>query len=169
MGYTNYFEPSRAFTDDEWNYFTLYAERLFDIALDPLKHGINDVRACVFIAGEDGVTRTTPTIDHDEVAFNGQDNDAHESCFVSRNGTSDYCKTERKPYDPYVVALYLLAREALCHCAEVRSDGEDEEGWDDFPRLLVNTALEGASKPEEPEATSHKPKPFRFADLHASR
>jgi len=66
-----------------------------------------------------------------EVAFNGVDEDAHESFIFSRRpNDADFtscCKTARKPYDDVVTAILLAAKKHFRDDIEITSDGYGDD------------------------------------------
>jgi len=65
---------------------------------------------------------TAPEVTTSSIAFNGVDDDGHETFYIDlENGGGDFCKTAEKPYDEVVTAI--LIRAAITLGAEVRSDG----------------------------------------------
>ena len=60
--------------------------------------------------GWDGTTDTEAEFSHKEVSFNGVGDDSHESfAFTLDANGSEFCKTNRKPYDALVTACLILA------------------------------------------------------------
>ena len=107
MGYTHYWRQLRDFTDTEWNELARltrlitegWPARNLTATLDPAEFNI----------------------DNEEIRFNGIGEDGHETFILTkkkrakmdyeeqeaydRQGAFEFCKTARKPYDKYVVAV----------------------------------------------------------------
>lgn len=100
MGYTHYWEKPKPFTEENWKAFQEECKKVFEETEIPLADG----------SGESG---TSPKISDSIVAFNGVDEDSHESCAISKLsnlGFEDFgfCKTAEKPYDKIVVKILNL-------------------------------------------------------------
>jgi len=108
MGYTHYWRQLRDFTDTEWQELTRLAKL---ITADG--QGI--------LANEYDEGNSKPTIDSEQIRFNGIGKDGHETFLITKKkrakreyeeqeaydkkGAFDFCKTAHKPYDKYVVAV----------------------------------------------------------------
>ena len=116
MGYTHYWAV-KDFTDTQWSEFQAHARKVFRRA----------ARAGIKIRGWDGTG--SPEVSADRIAFNGADDEGHETCSIKRTDTDrDFCKTARKPYDTVVVALLTIG--ARMGCMEWSSDGDPEDHAD---------------------------------------
>lgn len=107
MGYTHYWTQQRDFARKEWE----------TVAAD-LRTIITYAQHECGIALGDGMgdAGTSPQVSDDVVVFNGVGKDSHETLIIRRairtkpdyegetDLASDFCKTERKPYDPVVTA-----------------------------------------------------------------
>ena len=112
MGYTHYYRNKPAFTDEQWSAFCVEVRQLFQ-----------SYRGVVALGNGHGEPLSSPYIGRDEIAFNGIDDDSHETAFVSKfRDEFQFCKTARKPYDEVVVKFYKLIRKYL-PTTELMSDG----------------------------------------------
>ena len=99
-----------AFTDTQWKAFQKDVKELLKATTIPVANG----------HGTDG---TSPVFDDECIAFNGVEDDAHETCYVSKAEKEfEFCKTAHKPYDSLVVEVYKLVRKYLPD-TELSSDG----------------------------------------------
>ena len=108
MGYTHYWRQLRDFTDTEWQELTRLAKL---ITADG--QGI--------LANEYDEENSKPTIDNEQIRFNGIGDNGHETFIITkkkrakreyeeqeaydRQGAFEFCKTAHKPYDKYVTAV----------------------------------------------------------------
>lgn len=124
MGYTHYIQPTRKLTDQEWATLTARAKRILANSTVPL-------------ADWDGTGR--PEVSKKRIAFNGVDDDSHESCVILRDEVGfSFCKTARKPYDPIVGAIYL-AFQAIHGGSILSSDGDmNGEEWEEAKQILLD-------------------------------
>lgn len=109
MGYTHYWNHD-GFSDEAWEKFLSDAKEIFARN--------KDILANMF--GEKG---TRPEITNTRIAFNGIEDQSHETCQITKKGIKfDFCKTALKDYDPVVVEILKAARKhnpTMC----LRSDG----------------------------------------------
>lgn len=118
MGYTHYWNQSRAFTTKEWEKIANYADRVILAATN----------AGISIKGSAG--RGKPEITPEYVIFNGDEegDECHESFVLSRviQDSFNFCKTAQKPYDAAVVSILHYAHEVAPDALEISSDGGPE-------------------------------------------
>ena len=155
MGYTHYWRQQRDFTDAEWQELTRLAKL---ITADG--QGI--------LANEYDEENSKPTIDNEQIRFNGIGKDGHETFLITkkkrakreyeeqeaydRQGAFEFCKTAHKPYDKYVVAvlcaLYNLSnvppqRNRNAHpMREIRSDGNTADWTEGLFHAVRSTRKE---------------------------
>ena len=103
MGYTRYFKYTKQ-TDDKFSEFSKMAELL--------KNKWTAETGVPIVNGH-GETDTEPLYNNNEVIFNGLDDDAHETFYITKDGGSEFCKTQRKPYDQLVNMTLELAKNML--------------------------------------------------------
>jgi len=141
MGYTHYWRQLRDFTDSEWNELARltrlitegWPARNLTAALDPAEFNI----------------------DNEEIRFNGIGENGHETFILTkkkrakddydmsydRQGALGFCKTARKPYDKYVVAvlcaLYTMDNNKSI-ISEITSDGRAED-WNEGLEYAVRS------------------------------
>ena len=113
MGYTVFFEQSRAFTMQEWG----------DIraACIPMFNRLKQIK------GPSGIGR--PEISNTGICFNGDASkgEDHETFIIEREGNGfQFCKTARKPYDRFVKAVLVIANYYAPGALKVSCDGDDE-------------------------------------------
>lgn len=124
MGYTHYWKSSKPFTQKAWDELTTMlreAARTSDI---PLAYEFDE-------------PQLEPQLDTDTIRFNGVGVDGLETFLLLRDHVSsfDFCKTNRKPYDVFVVATLICAT-ALNGSFSWSSDGRDDD-HDDGIRLAA--------------------------------
>jgi len=113
MGYTHYFKNPKGFSDEQWNAFTKDVKRILKNTDIP-------------IVGPLGEKDTKPIIDNTKVAFNGLEEDSHETLYITKDKDDfSFCKTAQKPYDKVVVDVLKSARN-FQPCIELSSDGDEE-------------------------------------------
>lgn len=126
MGYTHYFEFTKAPTDEKkliW-----YAD-IVNVILN--ESGVN----VQFESDDDSHPAVTPTL----VRFNGVGDEGHETFYLDLTTTEwAFCKTARKPYDEIVVACLLAAAEVFGEDFKWTSDGSDDD-FHDGKNLLDKT------------------------------
>ncbi|KAH8756009.1 hypothetical protein F5883DRAFT_174415 [Diaporthe sp. PMI_573] len=54
------------------------------------------------------------------IRLNGHRDDGHEAFHFTHNSCSDWCKTDRKPYDLVVWAILLRAKQLTPNAIEIR-------------------------------------------------
>ena len=117
MGYTHYYSISENITPRAWESFTAFVRTALAIET---KRGIQ-------IRGWNGSGE--PVINEKEVRFNGDESKgfAYETFVVRRiEEESQFCKTNRQPYDTLVVACILAGKKyKVISCWS--SDGDKEE------------------------------------------
>ena len=94
MGYTHYWRQLRDFTDTEWQELT----RLTNLIIADNEGILSDG------FGEGG----KPEVNGEHIWFNGLGEDSHETFRITKKKPEEdfeFCKTARKPYDKYVVAV----------------------------------------------------------------
>ena len=127
MGYTHYWSKKPSLSKNKWELFTEDVVRL-------LYDGTN------LVCADDAKVNDYPEVNEDYVRFNGRGEDAHETFYFERIQTPNtwqqadekgryfnFCKTARKHYDIYVVAVLQLAKLHFGNAIELSSDGDDEE------------------------------------------
>ena len=94
MGYTHYWRQLRDFTDTEWQELTRLAKLIIADNEGTLSDGFGD-------GGK-------PEVNGEHIWFNGLGEDSHETFRITKKKPEEdfeFCKTARKPYDKYVVAV----------------------------------------------------------------
>ena len=134
MGYTHYWRQQRDFTDTEWQELTRLAKL---ITADG--QGI--------LANEYDEENSKPTIDNEQIRFNGIGDNGHETFIITkkkrakreyeeqeaydRQGAFEFCKTAHKPYDKYVTAVlcavYRVQIERGQNIMNISSDGNTKD------------------------------------------
>lgn len=128
MGYTHYFSQKEELDTVKWSKFTKDVNSL--LKLTP----ICSLR-------EESDSSNPPIVNNEVVRFNGLANNGHETFWLDRKYKLSYlneqpdengywfnfCKTARKPYDIYVVAVLELAKKHFGDDIRLGSDGNDEE------------------------------------------
>ena len=142
MGYTHYWAKSQPSSRDVWAPFQTVAKM---IVQDQKKHGV----ALVY-EWDHGAK---PITDAEQVRFNGNGPEGHETFQISRAATPhfDFCKTAQKPYDTAVVACLICAA-VLLPGFSWSSDGDVDElqpGLDLARKVLGMPSLELNTRQDE--------------------
>ena len=125
MGYTHYFKTVKEPTTKQWRNIQKACKELLYPAFD---NGI-------LWQGHD--TSYRPLIIDSLIAFNGVGDNAHEDFVLNRCLSNEFCKTARKPYDKYVVAVLLIAKFYAPECFEVSTDGGVDD-WQAGKKLALS-------------------------------
>lgn len=129
MGYTHYFRGAPVITED---------------AIEDIRKIIE--ASGVSIVGGYGDAGTEPILTAGKIVLNGEEEDSHETLFLTDSDTGfNFTKTARKPYDAVVGAALLRVLEDSPNF-EVSSDGY----WDEWlPARELYTSVTGreASQP----------------------
>jgi hypothetical protein len=120
MGYTHYWNKIKELPQNKWGQFE---SKVAELIFEGGSEGV--------ISGESG---------DDEIRFNGVGKEAYETFLFTRVESDEgfvqkdkdgkyfnFCKTARRPYDKFVVAVLLLAKEYFGDQISLSSDGVDEE------------------------------------------
>ena len=129
MGYTHYWTQTRNLSADEWQQVS---EDLQTI-LTYVEH-----EQGVPLADRWGEGKTRPEFTADMIGFNGLGEDSHESFYISRKrrakkswegkgNPSDFCKTDRKPYDLAVTACLAYLSTVIEGAWSVGTDGSGKD------------------------------------------
>ena len=126
MGYTHYWRQLRDFTDTEWQELTRLTKLITADGSSILANGISD-------------KNSRPTIDNEQICFNGIGDDGHETFRITKKkrakadyeeqeaydkkGAFEFCKTAQKPYDRYVVAVLCAIYRVQRDVMNISSDG----------------------------------------------
>jgi hypothetical protein len=114
MGYTHYWNITRAVTPDEMTALAADARKIIAIS------GVS-------IRGWDG--NLDAMLGPDAISFNGDASldESGETFAIDENPRSDWCKTGRRPYDTVVVACLLAAKDRLEQYIQLSSDGTNAD------------------------------------------
>lgn len=127
MGYTHYFKTIKEPTDEQWKSITDKVEAML---LNGHQHGH---------VALDSTCAKPPCVDGDEISFNGCGDNAYETFSLPKTKGFNFCKTNYKKYDVFVVATLIIAKYHAPDSFEVGSDGDQGE-WCEG-RQLANTFL----------------------------
>lgn len=136
MGHTQYLTQHRHATATEW-------ERILECW--PVIRETCERRG---IALGDAFGEGDPVADENRIAFNGAGETGYESCVLTRRNSSwTFCKTDRRPYDLAVVALYHLAHQVAPRTYSWDSDGDDIDtaAGRELARLVLDGELAAAA------------------------
>lgn len=124
MGYTHYFKGKKS-NPTKFKMFSGTCRKLY-YSLPEKTNTAGGYHADdnLEIAGSNGEGK--PQFTDEFVVFNGKDELAHETFFIDINGTNDFCKTARKPYDLLVVACLIAAWQILDY--KFSSDAFNQDG-----------------------------------------
>ena len=143
MGYTHYFTQTRDFTDNEWQEIKSFSALLLQ------RGSSNLIIDCKY--------DQKFKINDKEILFNGIKNDGHETFILDKlkckfpdyytaedkkAGVFNFCKTARKDYDKYVVAILCGVNVLAPGVLTIKSDGWKSE-WQDGLNLAQYTCGNG--------------------------
>lgn len=147
MGYTHYW-TSKKTTDEQFDKFVKNAKILkknlpkYSESAGSYYGKESNNKRVLKIRG--GLGEGKGEFNNERIWFNGDEKRGldHETFMIERNpdGTWEFCKTARKPYDLLVGACLLAAQEFLGY--EISSDG-DVEDWVEIAKYyndIVNTS-----------------------------
>lgn len=79
-----------------------------------------------------------PIFDENEIRFNGLSEMGHETFLIDWNALNDFefCKTNRKPYDFWVISTLLIIKSEAPEALQISSDGDYEE-WNSIKNQVV--------------------------------
>ena len=117
MGYTHYLNDIRDIKAAEWKLLQEITHLLF----------LNSQKRKIDLCNGFGDEFTFPIINDEYISFNGLGDLSHESCYITKkvDGDFSFCKTNRKPYDIYIVAFYYILEKL--DIAKMSSDGFPDE------------------------------------------
>lgn len=138
MGYTHYWTQQRAITPDEWANICAATRVLFEMNSE--RGPWDSIRVT-----SDYDESDPPEITDGVIRFNGFDIEGHETFFLTNDDTDFcFCKTARKPYDVFVVAVLTLCEIYAPGGWDISSDGSTDE-W--MPGMtLAHAAADRAEK-----------------------
>lgn len=119
MGYTHYWTVTERFTDAEWLKVMEGAQRVADWCKT------NNIP----LLFESGEPDNALYIGVEQIRFNGQGDDGHETFLLGNSFEAEFCKTARKPYDIAVCLMLLLVKKVNPKKLTVHSDGDWESDW----------------------------------------
>lgn len=162
MGYTHYCTQKSKLAQNKFNEFSRLVEKL-----------LNTEDARDILAYEHDVIDRPAEITNQLVCFNGKGEDGHETFIFSRiTEIEDYhedkkrafgfCKTARKPYDKYVVAVLILAKLIFGKDVTISSDGEIND-WQ-IGKELVEKAVDFPIR-----LTQHKGGDFEVGEIETTQ
>ena len=153
MGYTHYWRQQRDFTDTEWQELTRLAKLITADGQGILANAFSD-------------KNSKPTIDNEEISFNGIGDDGHETFCITRKkrdlydyekqdsiqdaymhdksggGVFNFCKTAHKPYDKYVVAVLCAIYRVQRDIMNISSDGNTADWTEGLFHAVRSTRVE---------------------------
>lgn len=142
MGYTHYWRGKKRPTEKQWKAIMVEVDKLF-----------NTKEAFKLIRYEQG-RNTPPTLNAEEIRFNGRGENAHETFLFTRDPSSfEFCKTAGKPYDLFVVGVLTIVYHFAPECYDITSDGWPDE-WEPAINFLKEISFE---KYEVPATIEKRP------------
>lgn len=137
MGYTHYFTQKKDCPPEQWAAFKEAVMHLYDHIPETRESaGCIETGPLVLCDGngEVALNSAAELFGEEALWFNGDDREgrglAHETMVLEQAGYGfAFCKTARKPYDWFVVAVLLLANHHCPGVWEISSDG-DPEDWE---------------------------------------
>jgi hypothetical protein len=141
MGFTHFFPRKTTHTLDKKRWDDMIAD-VRKVA-DNLPEGVE-------LAGAFGEPNTKPTIDTEEICFNGVGEHSHETFRITRTPDArpdgsvrfNFCKTARKPYDLMATAVLLIIEKHFPGDFEIGTDGNLSD-WRPAMRLLIGAGVDG--------------------------
>lgn len=157
MGYTHYWDHTKAFSDEQWkDIVNAYA----DLLQATVNRGISisirpDEQPCSAheLLAERQMLLTTP---NQRIFFNGTGDLSHETFVLTQhNGGFEFCKTAMKPYDTLVTAFLCYLGTHYHDHIRISSDG-DADDWQEgltFANDVFSTPvhLPGGLTPDDDE------------------
>ena len=153
MGFTHYFKRPAILPKKQWKEFTKELQMLRAHLPKQCITAGSDSNEPIRICGWDEkeqeyIPDASILLSEDEVAFNGEGDNAHESLNISRvidkKGYSQpdketglafgFCKTARKPYDTMVCLTLISFKRWFNRKVVISSDG-DKEDWEPAIKL----------------------------------
>ena len=141
MGYTHYWRQTRNFKEHEWKM---------------IEAATNELCKKASVLDKDPKSDQRLRINGDEILFNGIGEDGHETFHVARlkpaipswdtDGQDKkqyfgFCKTDRKYYDDYVIAVLTIMQNLAPGVLLISSDGEEDDwtdGYNKAKKVLPN-------------------------------
>lgn len=136
MGYTHYWHKIAELPQDKWDVFTKEAKSI-------LADGVAEKVLCK----EHDTPNLPPVANKKEIRFNGKEDEGHETFYFDRKQAKgvwsqmddkgryfNFCKTDYRPYDKYVVEILKLAKKCFKGAVSLDSDG-GQEVFDEAPAL----------------------------------
>jgi len=128
MGYTHYWYKIAELPQDKWDVFTKEAKLV-------LANGVAEKVLC----REYDTPNLAPVTNKKEVSFNGRGDEGGETFYFDRKQVKgiwsqmddkgryfNFCKTNYRPYDKYVVEILRLAKKYFGETVALDSDGGQE-------------------------------------------
>ena len=128
MGYTHYWYKKSELPQDKWDAFT---KEVKELLIEGFSSGI--------LSLENDSPQLVPKAGKNEVQFNGRGSDGCETFYFDRKQHKgvwsemnedglyfNFCKTNYRPYDEYVVGVLKLAREHFGDDIKLSSDGGEQ-------------------------------------------
>lgn len=120
MGYTHYFDQKSHPTKEQWKAICDDFKQLRVVAL---------IKELNIPIQREYDSPGPVEVSNRAIIFNGVGDNGHETMVVESHGAGfQFCKTNGKPYDFYVVALLLIMNKHAPDVWEISSDG-DEQDW----------------------------------------
>jgi hypothetical protein len=128
MGYTHYYETKKPFTKKEWQSIQDYTKKVIEIA------NKIDIKIC------DGLGEAEPIINEEYISINGSGDLSHETFSLDKDEKgSNFCKTNRKPYDLIVTSILSYVKQLTPDKIEISSDGGSEV----FESYIIDVGVDG--------------------------
>lgn len=130
MGYTHYWYRPEVLSTESFATFSEMCRKIVDASNIPIAGGAGD--------GE-------PTINAEEIRFNGAGEDSCETFYIPITQTRDFafCKTRYNSYDPVVCACLVAFKMVFGKTVRVSSDG-DKSDWSEGVQLFNKVFNENA-------------------------
>lgn len=144
MGYTHHWRQTRNFKEHEWKM---------------IEAATNELCKKASVLDKDPKSSQRLRINADEIIFNGIGEDGHETFHVTRlkpaiaswdhegqdkKQSFGFCKTNRKYYDDYVIAVLAIIDHLAPGVLLITSDGEEEDwisGYNKAKKVLPNAQM----------------------------
>lgn len=126
MGYTHYIQQKKDCPQEQWDSICAMAKELYTVGLltTPLP---------IQLESDDAAP---PEFNNQHIHFNGIGDEGHETFYVQKHHLNqfNFCKTNGKPYDTFVVAVLCLMHRIAPDVWDITSDGLEDD-WQEGLKL----------------------------------
>jgi len=141
MGYTHHWTITKRPTKKQWDAIMVEVSKLME------------TKTAFKLIRYESDRATPPRLDAEAIRFNGRGENGHETFYLDRDKSREFCKTVRKPYDVLVTAVLTIVHHFAPDCINVGSDGWPDE-WQPAIDFLKEISFE---KYEVPNTIEKRP------------